>query len=109
MPKNNKHTETQADSFFFSCPCGTEKWFSRKCDQMTALKRHTRFCEIGRKAIEAKGGLTHIARSKTDDWETGTRTLEINNLFAPNPTMVAQYSIVGNGGCEKIGKMLRNP
>ena len=107
MPKNNKHTETQADSFFFSCPCGTEKWFSRKCDQMTSMKRHMRFCEIGRKAIEEKGGPTHIARSKTDDWETGTRTLEINNLFAPNPTVVAQFSIVGNGECEKIGRMLR--
>ena len=102
MPKNNKHTETQADSYFFSCPCGIEKWFARKQDQMSAMKRHHRFCEIGRNAKT-----THITRFKNDDWETGTRTLQIDNIFAPIPTVVAKYAIVGNGGDEKIGKLLR--
>ena len=101
MPKNNKHTETQADSYFFSCPCGTEKWFSRKQDQMSAFKRHMRVCEIGRNAKT-----THIARFKTDDWETGTRTLQIDNILAPVQTVVAKYAIVGDGGDEEIGRLL---
>jgi hypothetical protein len=54
MPKNNHHCAGITSSVLYNCPCGFSKMCNDKKTSVSCMKRHIRFCSIGKEITETE-------------------------------------------------------